>query len=205
MSIITLLMRLPLPAHPLDGIFPGIPVLLSLHCLRLLFLPCIQEVEGEAVEHRHQLDCLGWEPKATACLSTASLLMEQALLSLWVSRTQHCFAAQQTVGLGESSFPSQTLRACWGFVHSWQGQENRKAAGSVQPLISSITDNARRGRPGQVGSWLLKVPRSTGEHPRSLAQEGVIPERVRAQIQAKGHSRPWSPEHGRHTLPPSRD
>ena len=102
--------------------------------------------------------------------------MEQALLSLWVSRTQYGFAAQQTVGLGESSFPLQTLCACQGFVHPWQGQENRKAAGSVQPLVSSITDNAKRGRPG---SWLLKVPRSTGEHPRSPAQEGVTPRGLR--------------------------
>lgn len=74
-TIITLLMRLPLAAHPLDGIFPGIPVLLSLHCLNLLFLPCIQEVEGEAIGNRHQLDCFGWEPKATASLSTAPLLL----------------------------------------------------------------------------------------------------------------------------------
>ena len=48
-TIITLLMRLPLRAHTLDGIFSGIPVLLSLRCLNLLFLPCIQEAEGEAV------------------------------------------------------------------------------------------------------------------------------------------------------------
>lgn len=46
----------------------------------------------------------------------------------------------------------------------------------MQPLVSSIIDNGRRGRPG---SWLLKVSRSTGEHPRGPAQEGVTPRGLR--------------------------
>lgn len=46
----------------------------------------------------------------------------------------------------------------------------------MQLLVSSITDNGSRGRPG---SWLLKVSRSTREHPRGPAQEGVTPRGLR--------------------------